>query len=186
MDFLGGLNFLNDGTTDFIEFYNSRIGYDIHGERIGCPLQDDISGRLIFNVGKIEVNRNTAKLTINIRYPVSECGENVYAGIMEVLDAYNIGIVKEREQAPINIDTDTELVATLMNVYRKHTGDTESKPLVIGGGTYARAMDNIVAFGARFPGEPELEHQRNERISADNLVKLTKIYAEAIYELAQK
>ena len=72
-----------------------------------------------------------------------------------------------------------------MKIYRKHTGDMSSKPMVIGGGTYARAMENIVAFGARFPGEPELGHQKNERISVDDLVKLAKIYAEAIYELAK-
>ena len=46
-------------------------------------------------------------------------------------------------------------------------------------------MDNIVAFGARFPGEPELGHQKNERISVDNMMRLSKIYAEAIYELAK-
>ena len=56
---------------------------------------------------------------------------------------------------------------------------------VIGGGTYARAMDNIVAFGARFPEDPELEHQRNERISVDNMVKLAKIYAEAVVRLSE-
>lgn len=185
MDFLGRLNLLNDGATDFINFYNSCIGYNLCGENIGCGLEDEKSGKLVFNVGKIEADRNTAKLTINIRYPVSCTGEEVYAGIMEVLDNYNIGIIKQREQDPIDIDTDTEMISTLMNVYRKHTGDTESRPLVIGGGTYARAMDNIVAFGARFPGEEECGHQKNERISVENLMKLTRIYAEAIYELAK-
>ena len=57
--------------------------------------------------------------------------------------------------------------------------------LVIGGGTYARAFDNVVAFGARFPGEPELGHMKNEKISADNMVRLAQIYAEAVYELAK-
>ncbi|MBQ0079320.1 MAG: M20/M25/M40 family metallo-hydrolase, partial [Eubacterium sp.] len=57
--------------------------------------------------------------------------------------------------------------------------------LVIGGGTYARAMDNIVAFGAMFPGEEETMHQANEQISIENMLKLTRIYAEAIYKLAE-
>lgn len=185
MDFLGRLNLLNDGASDFIDFYDKCIGYDLHGERAGCALEDEDSGKLIFNVGKIDMDKNAAKLTVNIRYPVTCTDEQVYAGIMNVLDEYNIGILKEREQAPINLDPDTELVSTLMKIYRKHTGDMSSKPMVIGGGTYARAMENIVAFGARFPGEPELGHQKNERISVDDLVKLAKIYAEAIYELAK-
>lgn len=185
MDFLSGVNFLNDGASDFVDFYNKCIGYDLHGENIGCGFEDVDSGKLVFNVGKIDVDRNAARLTINVRYPVTMSQEDVYAGIMSVLDEYNIGIVKDREQAPINLDADTDLVRTLMDVYRKHTGDESSKPMVIGGGTYARAMDNIVAFGARFPGEPELGHQKNEKISIDNLMKLTRIYAEAIYELSR-
>ncbi|MDO4833620.1 MAG: dipeptidase PepV [Bacillota bacterium] len=185
MDFLGRLNFLNDGVAEFADFYNSRIGFDLHGENMGCGFSDEVSGRLIFNVGKIEADRETAKLTVNIRYPVTSGEEQVYSGVMGVLDAYGIGIVKERTQPPINIDADSRLVSKLMEIYRKHTGDSESGPLVIGGGTYARALENVVAFGARFPGEPELGHRKNEKISVNNLVRLSKIYAEAIYELAK-
>ena len=185
MEFLGRLQFLNDGVTDFIDFYNERIGFDCHGERIGCALEDEESGKLVFNVGKAEIDKDAVRLTVNIRYPVSASGEEVYAGIMRVLDEYGYGIVKGLERLPINIDADDELVTTLMDIYRAQTGDTESQPLVIGGGTYARAMDNIVAFGARFPGEPELGHQRNEKISVENMMKLTRIYAEAVYELAK-
>ena len=185
MDFLGRLTFLNDGTSDFVEFYNNRIGTDLHGERIGCAFDDEDSGKLTFNAAVIDMDRNAVKLTVNIRYPVSCTGEQVYAGIMGVLDEYGYGIVKGREQLPINIDADSQLVSILMKAYRAHTGDEESEPLVIGGGTYARAFDNVVAFGARFPGEPELGHMKNEKISADNMVRLAQIYAEAVYELAK-
>lgn len=185
MDFLGGLNFINDEVSDFISFYNSCIGYNLHGENIGCCISDEDSGKLVFNTGMIHLDKNDARLTINIRYPVSSSAEEVYEGMMEVLDRYDIGIVKGKNQLPINLSADTPLVNTLMEVYQRHTGDLKSRPLVIGGGTYARAMENIVAFGARFPNEPELGHQKNEKISVDNLMKLTRIYAEAIYELAK-
>ena len=45
-----------------------------------------------------------------------------------------------------------------MDVYRKYTGDESCRPIVIGGGTYARAIENTVAFGARFPEDKELGH----------------------------
>jgi succinyl-diaminopimelate desuccinylase len=35
---------------------------------------------------------------------------------------------------------------------REETGDIESKPLAIGGGTYAKDADNVIAFGLIFPG----------------------------------
>ncbi len=72
-----------------------------------------------------------------------------------------------------------------MDIYRKHTGDEGSEPLVIGGGTYARAMKNVVAFGAMFPGDPDMCHQINEYIPVENLVKLAEIYAEAVYRLSE-
>lgn len=185
MEFLGGLNFANDDVNDFIGFYNNCIGFDIHGERIGCDFEDEPSGKLIFNVGKIELDKKSVELTINIRYPVTFNDSQVYNGIMSVLDKYALGIVKDSHQLPIYVAKGDPLVETLVSVYRNHTNDMESEPQVIGGGTYARAMDNIIAFGAHFPGEPELEHQKNELISIDNMMKLTKIYAEAIYRLAE-
>ena len=185
MELLGRLNFANESTNDFIGFYNSHIGYDLHGERIGCAFEDERSGKLVFNVGMIEADKKTVRLTINIRYPVTFDDDDVYESIMKVLDEYDLGIVKGKTQDPIYISREDPLIMTLMDVYQRHTGDTESEPLVIGGGTYARAVKNTVAFGARFPDEPELAHQSNERISEDSMVMLTKIYADALYKLSE-
>jgi succinyl-diaminopimelate desuccinylase len=61
----------------------------------------------------------------------------------------------------------------------------DSTPLTSGGATYARAMDNCVAFGAVFPGKPKTEHQTNEYVDVKDLIKSAEIYAYAIYELLQ-
>ena len=184
-EFLGRLNFASEDTNDFISFYNEHIGYRLHGEEMGCGFEDEPSGKLVFNVGMIELDKKTAKMTINVRYPVTMDDDKVYEGIMTVLDKYDLGIVKGKHQLPIYVAEDEPLVKTLMDIYRKHTGDTESKPLVIGGGTYARAVENTIAFGARFPEDEDVMHQKNEYISVENMMKLTKIYAEAIYKLAE-
>ncbi len=52
-----------------------------------------------------------------------------------------------------------------------------------GGATYAKALDNCVAFGAMFPFDEKTEHQENERINIKNLIKATEIYALAVYRL---
>ncbi|NLD20212.1 MAG: dipeptidase PepV [Clostridiales bacterium] len=185
MEFLEQFNFVNEDANDFIDFYNNCIGYHLHGENMGCDFADDVSGRLVFNVGKISLDKKAAQLTINVRYPVTMDDEAVYDGIMSILNHYELGIVKGKHQQPIYIPEDDQIICTLMDIYKKHTKDTESKPLVIGGGTYARAIKSTVAFGARFPEQPELGHQKNEKISVDNMVKLAKIYAEAIYRLSE-
>lgn len=185
MAFLERVGIVNEDVCDFIDFYNKHIGFELHGEGMGCGFSDEISGRLIFNVGKVNVDGEAARLTINIRYPVTMEEDSVYSAMMPLLDKYHFGVVKVNHQAPIYIPKDNPLIVTLMDVYRKHSGDSESKPLVIGGGTYARSMENAVAFGMTFPDEPELAHQKNESISIDNLIKATKIFAESIYELTK-
>lgn len=184
MKFLGQLPVENDDLAEFIQFYNEHIGFELHGESMGCGLSDEPSGQLIFNVGMINSDDEAARLTINIRYPVTLKDETVYSAMLPVVNQYNLGIVKMKNQDPIYMPKDGEMITTLMEVYKKHTGDMESQPMVIGGGTYARAVSNSVAFGANFPGEPELAHQKNEYIIIENLIKCTKIYADAIYQLA--
>ena len=79
MGFLGKLNIINEDMSDFIDFYNNHIGFDLHGERIGCDLSDEVSGKLIFNVGMIHLDQEVARLTVNIRYPLTLGEETVYS-----------------------------------------------------------------------------------------------------------
>lgn len=183
MDFLGGLDIINDDISEFISFYNNHIGFELDGVSMGCGLSDEPSGNLIFNVGEVAMEGEALMLTINIRYPVTCDDEDVYNAMMPVINKYNLGIIKIKLQEPIYIPSDDPLIKTLMEVYSHHTGDTESEPVVIGGGTYARAAKNIVAFGCVFPGDPDLAHQKNECISIESLVLNAKIFADAIYRL---
>ena len=184
--FLSRLNFANEDFNDFISFYNKYIGFDLTGRSMGIELEDEQSGKLIFNAGMVELNPEAVKLSINVRYPVSNKLEDVTKPVQEVIDKYNMGIIIEKHHDPIWIDVESPMVKILMDVYRRNTGDNESKPLVIGGGTYARATDNIIAFGALFPGDEDIMHQKNEKLSIDRFVQMTKIYAEAIHDLDGK
>ena len=57
--------------------------------------------------------------------------------------------------------------------------------MTIGGGTYAKFIDNCVAFGPTLPGEDNLIHSPNEYIDLNNFKKDIAIYAYAIYELVK-
>jgi succinyl-diaminopimelate desuccinylase len=186
MDFLPRVGFVNESVLEFVDFYNRCIGFDLHGEGMGCGLADEPSGPLIFNVGTISGDTEAVLLTVNVRYPVTMTQDMVYDAMLPVIHKYDLGLVKLDHKPPIYVPADNPLVETLMDVYRKHTGDAESRPAVIGGGTYARAAENIVAFGPGFPGEPKLEHQKDECISEENLRRLIRIYADAIRVLSER
>lgn len=186
MNFLG---YIFDGECSicrYIDFYNKRIAFKHNGEGIGCGLEDDVSGKLNFNPGMIRVEDGNIVLTINVRYPIKTSAKEVYEGIKENLKDTTIQLVEgSSDSKPLYVPVDDFLVEKLMNVYREQTGDVDSKPITIGGGTYARAMNNAVAFGPMFPGQKDVAHQKDEYISIDHLMKITKIYAQALYELAK-
>lgn len=186
MKFLGYIFNAEDKLGEFIKIYNERIAFLHHGEKIGCGLEDDISGKLNFNPGVIKLEDGNIVLTINIRYPIKSSREEVYDGIRENLKDTNIELIEgDNHKEPLYVPKDNFLVQKLMKVYREETGDEDSQPITIGGGTYARAMENAVAFGPMFPGQKELAHQKDEHISIEHLMKLTRMYAKALYELAK-
>lgn len=183
MQFLGEIKFENDDVNDFVEFYNKKIGFVLNGRNIGADLNDEISGDLIWNVGIVRFDGEMGDFTINVRYPVTGTSEEVYEAIAPHLDEYGCGVVKGPEKEGIYIPADDKLIVTLMDIYQKHTGDYDTPPIVTGGGTYARAMKNAVAYGIKFPGEEATEHQKNEYINLENMMKGAAIFADAIYRL---
>jgi len=102
-------------------------------------------------------------------------------GLLKVGDNVNIEVTSTKEAH--YIPKDDELVTTLMDVYRKYTGDTENDAFVLGGGTYARCLKKGVAFGLLFPGKHDTMHQANEFLEIEDLLLATAIYAEGIYKL---
>ena len=183
MDFLGRIGFAGEELNDFIAFYNEHIGFDLHGERMGCFFEDEPSGPLIFNVGKANINEELATVTVNIRYPVSCTDAQVMSAVEETIGSGRVGIVSRSVHEPIYVEPDDPSVTVMMEAYRKATGDLESKPFTIGGGTYAKAAGNIIAFGGLFPYEESTMHQADERISIESFMKMAHIYADVIFGL---
>ena len=89
-----------------------------------------------------------------------------------------------QKRPSLYVPKEAELVQTLLTIYNEMTGQRE-EPIVIGGGTYCRDVENFVSFGPVFPGEPELAHEANEYIDIESLMKTAKIYAQALYQLVK-
>lgn len=185
LNFLDKLDLQIGDLTNFIRFYSRFIGLEIYGESIGCGLEDQQSGKLTFNTGVLSMEDNKVSLEANIRYPVTFKDFIVESGIQEALDnPFEVSCRTISHQEPIYMPKDHELIKSLMKVYKDYTGDP-SEPITIGGGTYARAAKNIVAFGPLLPGRPELAHQKDEHMRVDDFILATKIYATSLYELAK-
>jgi succinyl-diaminopimelate desuccinylase len=182
--FLGELDLGSSDISKFINFFNRYVGFEVNGESFGVGLSDDISGKLSFNLGVADINEDEARLTLNLRYPVTKSYEDLMNPLNDRINGTGIRVENMQHQGPLYFKEDHPLIKTLQKVYREQTGD-EPKLLAIGGGTYAKEMPNIVAFGPIFPGKPDLDHQANEYIEVEDLILNAKIYAHTIYELAK-
>ena len=95
------------------------------------------------------------------------------------MEPYGVEVHVAGGERSVFLDKDSEFIQGLLAAYREITND-DSEPMVMGGGTYARAMDNIVAFGPVFPGRECTEHQPDEYILIEDLYKAREIYRLAI------
>ena len=184
-DMLKDKAFCQKDANDIVGFFNYHLGFDIHGERMRIAFEDEPSGKLSLNAGIVDIEGDQAKLVIDVRYPVTYTLEQVMEGVHSVVDPYGWEVTENTGAGPLYKPADDPLVVTLMDIYRKYTGQTDAKPITMGGATYARAVPNTVAFGPVFPGQVDLCHQPNEFIDIEDMVTSTKIFAEALYELAK-
>lgn len=167
-----------------IDFYHRWIGTEYHGESMNLSWHDDDSGDLTVNVGKLEMKGAHFSMVMNIRYPVTRSFDevrNVISALCEENAAsVHFGVCMD----PISFDRNSGIVKTLMDVYRSHTGDTESEPIALGGATYARAIPGAIAFGPVFPNQEELAHEANEYYSVAGYRRITEMYVEALLRLS--
>lgn len=162
------------------------FGTDANATNLLGDVEDDVSGKLTFNISSLVIDHNESRVQIDLRIPVKIDHDDLIKQISAEVAKFNLRYENFDYVAPLYVPTDSELVKTLMSAYQDVSGDLTSKPAISGGATFARTMPNTVAFGAMMPTTPDFMHQVNENWSKDDMKMAMKIYAEAIYRLCVK
>lgn len=160
-----------------------KIGLDYRGEGLEISVSDGISGYLTCNLGIIRAGEGGVYATLDIRYPVMTNPDMIIKNVSASLPGMRVDAMEVKE--PHHVPAGSELVQNLLDAYHEVTG-YERKCLYTGGGTYARSLQEGVAFGASFPQDEDLAHQANEYADIEGLYKNIKIFALAIVKLAGK
>lgn len=160
-----------------------KIGLDYKGEGLEISVSDGISGYLTCNLGIIRADEGGVYATLDIRYPVMTNPDMIIKNVSASLPGMRVDAMEVKE--PHHVPAGSELVQNLLDAYHEVTG-YERKCLYTGGGTYARSLQEGVAFGASFPQDEDLAHQANEYADIEGLYKNIKIFALAIVKLAGK
>ncbi|MDD4199755.1 MAG: Sapep family Mn(2+)-dependent dipeptidase [Eubacteriales bacterium] len=80
------------------------------------------------------------------------------------------------------VPSDRPFLNVFAKAYEKVTG-LKNEFTLAWGGSYAKAMPNIVSWGPLFPGEEDTCHEPNEYIELNNLYKCFDIFKETIHQI---
>ena len=168
---------------ELIAFLADKLGMDTIGKASGIHLHDEPSGDLSLNWGVMNADETSMELVINYRYPVTFAFEDCGPALQALFEEKGFA-VRQVHKEKLYIPAKSDLVQILLKVYKDHTG-IDGKPVCIGGGTYAKSLPNILAFGPIFPGDEVREHKPDEFMEIPKLMKNAQIIAAAMYEMAK-
>ena len=157
------------------------VGLESDGKSLGCACRDEVSEGLTCNMGILRLENGAWYGTLDMRCPVTADQEKLRESAIARLPGFSVETATMKP--PHHVPADSELVTKLLAAYEEETG-LEGKPMSTGGGTYAKVLEQGVAFGALFPDEEDLAHQADEFETIDRLMLAIKIYANALIRLA--
>jgi len=177
-EFLGSI--ISDNT--LVNNYNKLIGKSYLGENCDMACEDQY-GPLTFNTGIISAENGVFQLTIDIRYPITKDFDIIYDNMQKAFKETGYKFELPEHKKPLYVEPDSPLVQTLQSAYEEVSGDKENKPYTLGGGTYARAFNNVVAFGAMLPDDDENAHQKNESFKISSMLIATEVFVNALEKM---
>lgn len=161
----------------------SRMFSDFTGEALGIQFEDEASGKLTMNLGALNKQDDKFIATVDIRYPVTMDYDALKNCIERKLQEYGATMTVRDHKLPLYLPKDHPVVTTLLRVYESCTG-VHGEAESTGGGTYARAMYNAVAYGPGVKDGPDHHcHNADEWVGIDKMIQACKIYAHTILAL---
>lgn len=179
---ISAMNNIPNSILENIDYKNGikkilRYFSDVYGEALEINYQKSESERVLLSFYDLKVEENFLVASISIRYPVDCSGEEI---IEKIKDKLKEKIEIEAHMAKVLHNPNSKIVKDLSKGYFEVT-KLDSTPVTTTGGTYARKVPNIVAFGPSFPGEKGIAHNKDEYMDIDSFFKLIEIYALSIY-----
>ena len=159
--------------------------FDTTGKLLYCDLIDHEMGALTINLGIAKCSDKNIRLGYNLRVPLNDHKDGILKAFEEKTKEFGLSLNDISYSESHYVSPHSLLVRSLQKAYVDQTGDHESKPMVIGGGTYAKAIPNAVAAGPNFPYRKDICHEPDEHIYLEDLDKWIEIYAKAIYLLTK-
>ena len=180
---LAALDDLGEEDRKVLTVLKKHLGTGYHGEGFNLYYEDE-TGKQTLNLGIVKWDENGFEMVLDLRCPSAVRPETVKEKLTAAFRECGAELVSFNFSEGYYLSPDTEIVSKLMKVYQDRTGDKESKPIVMGGGTYARHLPNCVSFGPEGYMDVYSCHIPDEYITFEQLKFNTKMLADAIIALA--
>ena len=185
---VNAINYLFEGlyyadiNDSFINFFHRSFALTNHGELLGYEeVKDDVSNTSI-NFGVAKKRGNDVIVSLDMRFPVKTDSDTCYKLLEKCEDEENEFALASKVE-PLYFDVNSPMIKALKKAYVDITGDDKNEMEAIGGGTYAKAINNCIAFGCEFPNANNHIHDANERLNIEEFKKQVELYVQAIKNL---
>ncbi len=169
------------GVTGALKTLADTVGLEYDGKGLGVAVRDDTSGPLTCNLGVLRYDENGLYAVLDFRYPLLAHSGRIVEAVGAALGS-DIEVTITADKEPHHVAPNSELVTALLNAYHTETGRPR-ECVATGGGTYARCLEEGVAFGAAFPEDEDVAHHADEYILLDALIQNVRILARAVIDL---
>ena len=168
---------------DLYDFANCKLLHTNHrGEELGIAYHDEDFGMMQLRGETFGIEENQHYVEWTMCYPVSCTKSDLLNQITAQLpEKATLEVISH--WAPVLYDKSSKYVQALQQVYTDVT-KSDSIPVTTTGGTYAKIIPNIIAYGPSFPGQRDIAHLPNEWIGVKDLETDTIIYGLALLALS--
>ena len=168
---------------DLYDFANCKLLHTNHrGEELGIAYQDEDFGMMQLRGETFGIEENQHYVEWTMCYPASCTKSDLLNQITAQLpEKATLEVISH--WAPVLYDKSSKYVQALQQVYTDIT-KSDSIPVTTTGGTYAKIIPNIIAYGPSFPGQRDIAHLPNEWIGVKDLETDTIIYGLALLALS--
>lgn len=169
--------------SDLYDFANRKLLHTNHrGEELGIAYQDEDFGMMQLRGETFGIEENQHYVEWTMCYPASCTKSDLLNQItMHLPEKATLEVISH--WAPVLYDKSSKYVQALQQVYTDVT-KSDSIPVTTTGGTYAKIIPNIIAYGPSFPGQRDIAHLPNEWIGVKDLETDTIIYGLALLALS--
>lgn len=173
---------LDTNSKKLIQLLDTWFVDSTDGSKLGLAHQDEEMGMTTCCVSSLNMDQHGYNLDFDFRFPKGLTIDKTRTQLHTLSQQYGVSFV-EHQYLPLSyLSPENRLIQVMGKAYFDVT-QTNAQCFSKGAASYARALENGVAFGPTFPGDKTFVHEPNEQLSLRSLHKSIIIYVKVLISL---